>query len=109
MIDVNVTGTFLMSQAVGKVMLEQQYGKIVNIASVAGLKGSDPKYMNAVGYNASKAAVINLQRTLQSNGGRKVSMSMRSLLVSSRQKCPRDCWIKAENSFLKELRCEIWF
>ena len=70
-INVNVTGTFLMSQAVGKVMLEQQYGKIVNIASVAGLKGSDPKYMNAIGYNASKAAVINFTKYLAVKWGPK--------------------------------------
>jgi len=36
-IDVNVTGTFLMSQAVGKKMIEQQSGKIINMASIAGL------------------------------------------------------------------------
>src|SRR5439155_10575871 len=35
-IDVNLTGVFLMSQAAGRVMIEQQGGKIVNIASVAG-------------------------------------------------------------------------
>ncbi|MCL6570730.1 MAG: SDR family oxidoreductase [Bacillus sp. (in: Bacteria)] len=62
--DVNVTGTFLMSQAVGKVMLEQESGKIINIASVAGLKGSNPKYMNAIGYNTSKGAVITFTKDL---------------------------------------------
>jgi len=62
--NVNVTGTFLMSQAVGKVMLEQKSGKIINIASVAGLKGSNPKYMNAIGYNASKGAVITFTKDL---------------------------------------------
>jgi NAD(P)-dependent dehydrogenase (short-subunit alcohol dehydrogenase family) len=62
--DVNVTGTFLMSQAVGKIMLEQQSGKIINIASVAGLKGSNPKYMNAIGYNTSKGAVITFTKDL---------------------------------------------
>jgi NAD(P)-dependent dehydrogenase (short-subunit alcohol dehydrogenase family) len=63
-IDVNVTGTFLMSQAVGRVMLEQKSGKIINIASVAGLKGSNPKYMNAIGYNTSKGAVITFTKDL---------------------------------------------
>jgi NAD(P)-dependent dehydrogenase (short-subunit alcohol dehydrogenase family) len=62
--NVNVTGTFLMSQAVGKVMLEQQYGKIINIASTAGLGGSNPKFMNAIGYNASKGAVITFTKDL---------------------------------------------
>lgn len=62
--NVNVTGTFLMSQAVGKVMIEQKSGKIINIASVAGLKGSNPKYMNAIGYNSSKGAVITFTKDL---------------------------------------------
>ncbi|MBS4211424.1 SDR family oxidoreductase [Neobacillus rhizophilus] len=60
----NVTGTFLMSQAVGRVMIEQKGGKIINIASVAGLQGSNPKYMNAIGYNASKGAVITFTKDL---------------------------------------------
>ncbi|WP_408010403.1 SDR family oxidoreductase [Pseudalkalibacillus sp. A8] len=62
--NVNVNGTFLMSQAVGKVMLAQESGKIINIASVAGLKGSNPKYMDAIGYNASKGAVITFTKDL---------------------------------------------
>ncbi|MFP7296549.1 SDR family oxidoreductase [Neobacillus niacini] len=62
--DVNVTGTFIMSQAVGRVMLEQKSGKIINIASVAGLTGSNPKYMNAIGYNTSKGAVITFTKDL---------------------------------------------
>lgn len=68
-INVNVTGTFLMSQAVGRVMLEQQSGKIINIASVAGLKGSNPKYMNAIGYNSSKGAVITFTKDLAAKWG----------------------------------------
>jgi NAD(P)-dependent dehydrogenase (short-subunit alcohol dehydrogenase family) len=63
-IDVNVTGTFLMSQAVGKIMIEQKFGKIINIASVAGLKGSNPKFMNTIGYNTSKGAVITFTKDL---------------------------------------------
>ncbi|MGM0750898.1 MAG: SDR family oxidoreductase [Bacillota bacterium] len=63
-INVNVNGTFIMSQAVGKVMLEQQEGKIINIASVAGLQGTDHRYMDAIGYSTSKAAVINFTKDL---------------------------------------------
>ncbi|MFC2949667.1 SDR family oxidoreductase [Virgibacillus sediminis] len=61
---VNVTGTFLMSQAVGKVMTEQKSGKIINIASTAGLRGSDPRFMDAIGYNSSKGAVITFTKDL---------------------------------------------
>ncbi|MFD1737356.1 SDR family oxidoreductase [Bacillus salitolerans] len=67
--DVNITGTFLMSQAVGKVMLAQKSGKIINIASVAGLRGSHPKFMNAIGYNSSKGAVITFTKDLAAKWG----------------------------------------
>lgn len=60
-IDANITGTFLMSQAVGQHMLERNKGVVVNVASIAGLSGGQ---LNTVGYNASKAAVINLTRAL---------------------------------------------
>lgn len=62
--DINVTGTFLMSQAVGKVMIEQKAGKIINIASVSGLVGSDPRNMDAISYSTSKGAVISFTRDL---------------------------------------------
>lgn len=62
--NVNATGTFLMCQAVGKVMIEQKAGKIINIASVAGLRGSNPKMLDAIGYNASKGAVITFTKDL---------------------------------------------
>src|SRR5579875_3144640 len=60
-IDANITGTFLMSQSVGRHMLERQRGAIVNIASIAGLGGGQ---LNTIGYNSSKAAIITLTRSL---------------------------------------------
>ncbi len=60
-LDANITGTFLMSQVVGRHMLERKKGTIVSVASIAGLSGGQ---LNTVGYNASKAAVINLTRAL---------------------------------------------
>ncbi len=60
-IEANITGTFLMSQAVGRHMLERKKGAIINVASIAGLGGGQ---LNTVGYNASKAAVINFTRAL---------------------------------------------
>ncbi|AOH54061.1 gluconate 5-dehydrogenase [Peribacillus muralis] len=62
--NVNVTGTFIMSQTVARVMIEQGYGKIINIASVAGLGGTDPRVLDTVGYNTSKGAVITLTKDL---------------------------------------------
>ena len=63
---VNVKGTFLFSQAVGKVMTQQKSGKIINIASVAGIKGQLASIMNAWPYSTSKGAVISLTKDLAS-------------------------------------------
>lgn len=59
---VNLTGTFICCQAAGAVMLRQQAGAIVNICSIHGHVGS---YVhNAAAYNASKAGIVNLTRSL---------------------------------------------
>ncbi|MRX72241.1 glucose 1-dehydrogenase [Bacillus lacus] len=63
-IDVNTTGTFLMSQEAGKVMIQQNKGKIINISSVAGLGGVDPRFMDTIAYNTSKGAVITFTKDL---------------------------------------------
>lgn len=68
-LDVNVTGTFLMSQAVGESMVKQGSGKIINIASVAGLGGIDPRLMDTIGYNTSKGAVITFTKDLAAKWG----------------------------------------
>ena len=67
-IETNLTGTFLFSQAVGKVMIAQRRGKIINIASVAGLRGSPPSF-SAIGYSASKGGVIILTKDLACKWG----------------------------------------
>ncbi|WP_019415592.1 SDR family oxidoreductase [Paenisporosarcina sp. TG20] len=67
--DVNVNGTFLMSQEAGKVMIEQGSGKIINISSVAGLGGTDPRFMDTIGYNTSKGAVITFTKDLAAKWG----------------------------------------
>ncbi len=67
--NVNVTGTFLMSQEVGKHMVEQKSGKIINISSIAGSKGVDPRVMDAIGYNASKGAINTFTKDLSAKWG----------------------------------------
>ncbi|MGB8593593.1 MAG: SDR family oxidoreductase [Candidatus Acidiferrales bacterium] len=67
-IETNLTGTFLFSQAVGKIMIAQRRGKIINIASVAGLRGSSPKF-SAIGYSASKGGVIIFTKDLACKWG----------------------------------------
>jgi NAD(P)-dependent dehydrogenase (short-subunit alcohol dehydrogenase family) len=67
-IETNLTGTFLFSQAAGKVMTAQRRGKIINIASVAGLRGSSPQF-SAIGYSASKGGVIIFTKDLACKWG----------------------------------------
>ena len=59
-VSINLNGVFLFCQAVGRQMIERQQGVIVNIASMAGVRGS--QMMSH--YGASKAAVINFTTTL---------------------------------------------
>jgi NAD(P)-dependent dehydrogenase (short-subunit alcohol dehydrogenase family) len=47
-IDLNITGTFRCTQKVGREMIKQKSGKIINISSYAGLRGTDPDYLNSI-------------------------------------------------------------
>jgi gluconate 5-dehydrogenase len=68
-IDVNLTGAFLFSQATGREMLKRRYGRIINVASIAGLRSSvrGPHY---AAYAASKAGLMGLTRELAASWGR---------------------------------------
>ncbi len=68
-LEVNVTGTFLMTQAVARHMVERGEGSIVNLASVAAFKGSDPRVMDAIGYQASKGAIVSFTRDMAAKLG----------------------------------------
>ncbi|MEO8672736.1 MAG: SDR family oxidoreductase [Tahibacter sp.] len=69
--NLNVRGLFLLSQQIGRrAMIPQRYGRILNIASIAGLRGNPPGQMQTIAYNSSKAAVINFTRTLAGEWGR---------------------------------------
>ncbi len=59
-IRINLTSQFLTCRTVAPHMVKQKYGRIVNIASVAGKEGNP----NAVAYSASKAGVISLTKSL---------------------------------------------
>jgi len=59
-IDINLTGVFLCNRALAPGMVKRGWGRIVNIASVAGKEGNP----NASAYSASKAGVIGLTKSL---------------------------------------------
>lgn len=59
-IDTNLTGVFLCTKAISKIMLKQRSGRIINIASVAGQMGN-PGQAN---YSAAKAGVIGFTKTV---------------------------------------------
>jgi 3-oxoacyl-[acyl-carrier protein] reductase len=56
-LDVNLIGTYLVSKYVGKYMIEQKYGKIINVSSTNGI---DTNYPYSIDYDASKAGIISL-------------------------------------------------
>ena len=60
-IDVNLIGTFLVTKYVSKYMLENKYGKIINITSNNAINKYDP---NTLEYDASKAGIISLTHNL---------------------------------------------
>ena len=67
--NLNVRGYFILSQHIAKhSMIPRQSGRIINIASIAGL-GGNPRGMNTLAYNTSKGAVINFTRALACEWG----------------------------------------
>ena len=69
--NLNIRSLFLLSQEVGRrSMIPRQYGRIINVASIAGLKGNPPGSQPTIAYNTSKGAVINFTRALASEWGK---------------------------------------
>jgi len=89
-IQINLTGQFLCAQAVGKQMIKQKSGKIINIASIAGLGG----YAQSVPYSASKAGIILLTKSLAVEWG-KHNIQVNAI-------CPGVFATDMTNSFLKD-------
>ena len=68
--NINIRSIFLMSQAIGKLsMIPRQAGRIINVASIAGLSGAGPE-TQFIAYGTSKGAVVNFTRTLAGEWGR---------------------------------------
>ena len=68
--NVNVRGTFLLTQAIGRrSMIPRRYGRVVIVASIAGLRGNPPETMKTLAYNTSKGALVNFTRALAGEWG----------------------------------------
>jgi NAD(P)-dependent dehydrogenase (short-subunit alcohol dehydrogenase family) len=69
LVNLNLTATFLVSQAVGKRwMIPNRQGHIVVIASIAGLGGSLPEHMKTIAYNTTKGGLVNFTRARRGVG-----------------------------------------
>ena len=69
-IDLNLTGTFAVTQEVGRrSMIPNKYGRIIVIASIAGLKGNPPDTLKTIAYNTSKGGLVNFTRALAGEWG----------------------------------------
>ena len=62
--NINARGTFICCQEIGKEMIKQKSGNIINISSTVGVTGIDPNSGQFIGYQASKAAVIIMTKQL---------------------------------------------
>ena len=68
--NLNIRSLFLLSQQIGKrSMIPNKYGRIINLASIAGLRGSTGD-IQTIAYNTSKGAVVNFTRALAGSWGR---------------------------------------
>ncbi len=69
--NLNIRGLFLLTQRIGKhSMIPRKYGRILNIASIAGLRGNPPGAMQTIAYNSSKGALVNFTRALAGEWGK---------------------------------------
>jgi NAD(P)-dependent dehydrogenase (short-subunit alcohol dehydrogenase family) len=69
-VNLNLTGTFLVTQAVGKrSMIPNRYGRIVNVASIAGLRGNPVGMLKTLAYNTTKGGLVNFTRALAAEWG----------------------------------------
>lgn len=63
-LNTNAKGTLICCQQVGREMIKRKRGSIINVASTTGLLAVDPRAMQAIGYQASKAAIIIITKQL---------------------------------------------
>jgi gluconate 5-dehydrogenase len=70
LLSLNLTAAFLACQAVGKKsMIPRRHGRIVNMASIAGLRGNLPDKLRTIAYNTTKGGLVNFTRALAGEWG----------------------------------------
>ena len=70
LVNVNLTGVFVLTQLIGKKsMIPAKWGRVINVASIAGLMGQDPRIVRTIAYNATKGGLVNFTRALAAEWG----------------------------------------
>ena len=70
LVNLNLTGVFLLTQEIGRrSMIPRRYGRILNVASIAGLRGNPPGTQQTIAYNTTKGGLVNFTRTLAGEWG----------------------------------------
>src|SRR5262245_10457127 len=70
LLNLNLTAAFLVSQSVGnRTMIPRRYGRIINVASIAGLRGNLPDKIRTIAYNTTKGGLVNFTRALAGEWG----------------------------------------
>jgi NAD(P)-dependent dehydrogenase (short-subunit alcohol dehydrogenase family) len=70
LVNVNLTGAFVLTQLIGKKsMIPAKWGRVVNIASIAGLMGQDTRIVRTIAYNTTKGGLVNFTRALAAEWG----------------------------------------
>src|SRR5881392_2214124 len=70
LVNLNLTGVFVLTQYLGKKsMIPARWGRVINVASIAGLMGQDPRIVRTIAYNATKGGLVNFTRALAAEWG----------------------------------------
>jgi gluconate 5-dehydrogenase len=70
LVNVNLSGAFLLTQLVAKrSMIPAKWGRVINVASIAGLLGQDPRFAPTAAYTATKHGLVGLTRQLAAEWG----------------------------------------
>lgn len=70
LVNLNLTGVFVLTQEIGRrSMIPRRYGRILNIASTAGLRGNPPNSNEGIAYNTTKGGLVNFTRALAGEWG----------------------------------------